>query len=463
MKKDKSKVGAEPRVKHYFTYREGFHIGVHRDEWGLFDSNSNPYCFVNGYFFTYGRWFINRYKNNLTKDTFNNDCYCGDINNGCFGVIDRKRKIAVIKEDSRHSRFLEEAIPNDYIVIKVLNIDKFDITNNLHYLYTQYCKYLIKRYCLLFNDYYKVCNNNRAKVVRISNYRDSKAEEIRYKLKTTANKHNISKTRDLFNGKECFINISSNYTSNYIKVKYPTINQIIEDNIFSSEEKEHIKLCKYYSSVREYGIKWHDIKSRTISDIDSEINKRKEAFEVRWKEALKQSEINKQEALKNSINSIKDWRESKASIYNFVKYKQAYKAKNLRIVWLDYTIGKHSFDNIQLKLKNNTVYTSNNASVPLDNAIKLFNILWNKYMSGYDYNNRDKYFIDFTSKHITLGYYNLRHIVFREKKTDENKSLGYWEWNIQIGCHSLWLDDIKEFCRYYNLEDKVDFDCSIKK
>ena len=58
MKKTNSKVGAEPKIKRKFNRSEGFHVGVHRDEWGLFDSRSNPYCFVNGYFFAYGKWFV---------------------------------------------------------------------------------------------------------------------------------------------------------------------------------------------------------------------------------------------------------------------------------------------------------------------------------------------------------------------------------------------------------------------
>ena len=27
----------------------------------------------------------------------------------------------------------------------------------------------------------------------------------------------------------------------------------------------------------------------------------------------------------------------------------------------------------------------------------------------------------------------------------------------RIGCHTLWFDDIKDFARYYNLQDKLSF------
>ena len=52
---------------------------------------------------------------------------------------------------------------------------------------------------------------------------------------------------------------------------------------------------------------------------------------------------------------------------------------------------------------------------------------------------------------IKVGIYNLRFIQYKEKTT-ANKTLDYKEWLIQIGCHSLWLDDINNFIQYYHLE-----------
>ena len=153
MKKTNSKVGAEPRIKRKFNRSEGFHIGVHRDEWGLFDSRTNPYCFVNGYFFTYGKWFI-RNHNTLEdiKKSWDDYSYKGNIYNACFGIIDRKRKIAVIKNDNHYSYSLQYAIPDDYTIIYVNEIRDFDITKNLHKLYTEHCKYLIYKFNYIISD-----------------------------------------------------------------------------------------------------------------------------------------------------------------------------------------------------------------------------------------------------------------------------------------------------------------------
>ena len=254
MKKTNGKVGAEPRIRRKFNKSEGFHVGVHRNEWGLFDSRSNPYCFVNGYFFTYGKWFI---RNHTTLEDIKkswDDYYKGNIYNACFGIIDRKRKIAVIKNDNYYSYSLEYAVPNNYTILHVNEIRYFDITKNLHKLYTEHCKYLIYKFVNQYSDYYNVINNNRAKVIFKSKYLQDEIDDVKRRLDKISSEHNISRTKDLFAGKECFINVSKSWSSKYIKVKYPTINQIINDTIFTDEQKAYIEKCKFYSEYRKYGI-----------------------------------------------------------------------------------------------------------------------------------------------------------------------------------------------------------------
>lgn len=209
MKKTNSKVGAEPRIKRKFNRSEGFHVGVHRDEWGLFDSRSNPYCFVNGYFFTYGKWFIcNHTTLEDIKNSWDDYSYKGNIYNACFGIIDRKRKIAVIRNDNHYSYALKHAVPDNYTILYVNEIRDFDITKNLHKLYTEHCKYLIDKFVNYYSDYYHVINNNRAKVIFKYKYFQDEIDNIKYILDKISSEHNISRTKDLFAGKECFINVS---------------------------------------------------------------------------------------------------------------------------------------------------------------------------------------------------------------------------------------------------------------
>ncbi len=464
MKKDIKEVGAEPKIKRKFSINEGFHVGVHRDEWGLFDSIHNPYCFVNGYFFTYGKWFI---RNHTTlediKNSWNDYSYKGNIYNACFGIVDRKRKIAVIKNNVRYSYALQVAIPDDYETLYVNEIKDFDITKKLHKLYTEHCKYLIDEFINFNVDYYKVLNNNKAKVIYASHYYKDKIYNIKCELEKISSKHNISRTKDLFNSKEHFINISKSWTAKYIKVKHPTINQIINDTVFTDKQKAYIKKCELYSEYRNFGIVWKDIITKTEDEIKNEVEEKEKEFVVRWCRAIQIGRENREKAIKesNSAKTLEDFR-SGYVLTNYVKYKSPCRGRNFSIHWMDETTRVKCFKNIQLKLNttNNIITTSNNASVALTQAIDLFNVLYDKYFSHYDYTNTDDYFIDFTKRNIKINYYNLRHICFTEKKTDNGERLGYMEWRIQIGCHTLWLDDIKEFCRYYHLEDRVHFDCS---
>lgn len=71
----KSKVGAEPkkeRVRHAITKSEGIHEGIHRDEYGYYDSSYHCYCFAYGYFFHRGKGLADfaRYYNLQDKLSF---------------------------------------------------------------------------------------------------------------------------------------------------------------------------------------------------------------------------------------------------------------------------------------------------------------------------------------------------------------------------------------------------------
>lgn len=466
MKKTNSKVGAEPRIRRKFNRNEGLHVGVHRDEWGLFDSIRNPYCFVNGYFFTYGKWFI---RNHTTlediKKSWDDYSYKGNIYNACFGIIDRKRKIAVIKNNTQYCYSLQYAIPDDYTIIYVNEIRDFDITKHLHKLYTEHCKYLIDKFVNYYSDYYNVINNNRVKVIFKSKYFQYEIDDVKRRLDKISSEHNISRTKDLFAGKECFINVSKSWRTKYIKVKYPTINQIINDTIFTDEQKAYIEKCKFYSEYRKYGIVWKDIVTKTKEEIEDKVAEEEKAFKVRWDKAVKIGKENKRKAIEeaHSEKTLEQFRNGDI-IPIYVTFKSPRKGDKFKIYWFDEIARTRVFKNIQLKLNttNNIVTTSNYATVDLSQAITLFNVLYDKYFSHYDYTNTDDYFIDFTKRNIKINYYNLRHICFTEKKTDDDERLGYMEWRIQIGCHTLWLDDIKEFCRYYHLEDRVHFNCSAR-
>ena len=95
----KSKVGAEPkkqRVRHAITKSEGIHEGIHRDEYGYYDSSYHCYCFAYGYFFHRGKGLAEKLTPDYIKNNWDREGWCGGLKEVCMTRIDRKRKIALI-------------------------------------------------------------------------------------------------------------------------------------------------------------------------------------------------------------------------------------------------------------------------------------------------------------------------------------------------------------------------------
>ena len=105
---------------------------------------------------------------------------------------------------------------------------------------------------------------------------------------------------------------------------------------------------------------------------------------------------------------------------------------------------------LRLSKDGTTIETSRYARVPLEAGIKMYKM----FMIGRRNAPNKTTWTTSDFGNVKVGIYNLRFITYKDKVTDFGKPLGYKEWLIQIGCHSLWLDDIKEFIKYYNLESK---------
>lgn len=101
----KSKVGAEPnrKVKHSFTKDAGIHEGIHRDEPGWYDGKLHCYCFGYGYFFHRGKPLGTKLTPDYIKENWDKEGWCGGLKGACMAIINRERKIAVIKEGTDYS------------------------------------------------------------------------------------------------------------------------------------------------------------------------------------------------------------------------------------------------------------------------------------------------------------------------------------------------------------------------
>lgn len=458
----KSKVGAEPkkeRVRHAITKSEGIHEGIHRDEYGYYDSSYHCYCFAYGYFFHRGKGLAKKLTPDYIKNNWDREGWCGGLKCACMARIDRKRKIAVIKEGTEYAWSIERSLPQDYTIYKTEeDIPIYDITEpkNKKVLINMYLKYLIKKYLETFGHEYKVLNSISKQIPK-HNFIAAKRNEYFIVIKAFVNKYKFIPKRKPLSDKEFWINS--------YKVKFPSINAILNDALFTDEQKEHIRKCKFYTKFCLHkGITWKEVdknwSDEYVADIEAKDKAKAEAFDKLAKIYADKSKANYKEALSKVNSSVNDWR--KPDYTCRIKYIRYYANYNKRIIEpITSFMHKAAFSNTQLRLKPdkpNWVETSRGAIVPLETAINVFNQLYTDYiLSG-------KTIFKFKRDEFRIGSFCVSSISYEDKFVDlikcghdEPEKLGYKEWKFCIGCHILWFDDIKDFARYYNLQDKLSF------
>ena len=455
----KSKVGAEPkgRVKHSFTRDAGIHEGIHRDEPGWYDGKLHCYCFGYGYFFHRGKSLGTKLTPDYIKDNWDKEGWCGGLKGACMAVVNRERKIAVIKEGTDYSWSIKHGLPVGYAIYKTdEDIPLYDITEpkNKKVLIKMHMTYLIKKYLETYYHEYKVLNSGSK---QIPNY--GSEHRLRYftEIKGFANKYKfIPKCKPLY---------TKPYWVNDYKVDFPTIKTILEDKLFTDEEQLKINKCKFYTKFCLHkGISWKELDKNWSDDYIGEIKikdkAKAEAFDKLAKRYADKSEDNYKKALSKVNSSVDDWRKPNyTSKIKYIRYYANYYKRTIEPI--PSFINKAVFSNTQLRLKAgkpNWVETSRGAIVPLETAINIFNQLYTDYiLSG-------KTEFKFKRDEFKIGSFSVSSISYEDKFVDlikcghdEPEKLGYKEWKFCIGCHILWFDDIKNFARYYNLQDRLAF------
>lgn len=296
-------------------------------------------------------------------------------------------------------------------------------------------------------------------------------------------------------------------TDSTIKISLPTVKQVITGTVFSKKQIELFKKKHFYTeycygsgisfkSVEKYWNKtvapldadsandnnsydltyaqvkkffqvnkvyWNDnfYDNRLVTWNDYVILTKREGCKRRSKyveenvEQSKQNELKAREELKKHSDTdyLKYWREGKDSqVRKYVEYKRFVTPnhRNRRGFWITQKLYA-KFDNIQLKLYNNTIVTSNNASVSINDAIKCYRLL---QACIEKHNKEGQNIFSFVAKNILIGIYNLIEISYVPKYKDDGTPLPITTWLIRIGCHKIWLDDFEDFVHYYHLEDK---------
>lgn len=455
----KSKVGAEPKgkVKHSFTKDAGIHEGIHRDEPGWYDGKLHCYCFGYGYFFHRGKSLGTKLTPDYIKENWDKEGWCGGLKGACMAIINRERKIAVIKEGTDYSWSIKTGLPVGYTIYKTdEDIPLYDITEpkNKKLLIKMHITYLIKKYLETYYHEYKVLNSGSK---QIPNYGSEHRLQYFTEIKGFANKYKfIPKCKPLY---------TKPYWINDYKVDFPTIKTILEDELFTDEELLKIKKCKFYTKFCIHkGISWKELNKNWSDDYIEEVKikdkAKAEAFDKLAKRYADRSEANFKEALAKANSSVDDWRKPNyTSKIKYIRYYANYSNRSIKPIAS--FIHKVAFSNTQLRLKPgkpNWVETSRGAIVPLETAINVFNQLYTNYiLSG-------KTIFKFKHDEFRIGSFCVSSISYEDKVVDFIKygqdspeKLGYKEWKFCIGCHILWFDDIKDFARYYNLQDKLSF------
>ena len=455
----KSKVGAEPnkKVKHSFTKDAGIHEGIHRDEPGWYDAKLHCYCFGYGYFFHRGKSLGTKLTPNYIKDNWDREGWCGALKGTCMAIINRERKIAVIKEGTDYSWSIKYGLPVGYTIYKTdEDIPLYDITEpkNKKVLIKMHMIYLIKKYLETYYHEYKVLNSGSK---QIPNY--GKEHRLRYftEIEDFADKYKfIPKCKPLY---------TKPYWINDYKVDFPTIKTILEDKLFTDEELLKINKCKFYTKFCLHkGISWKELNKNWsnvyIEEVKIKDKAKAEAFDKLAKIYADKSEANYKEALAKVNSSVDDWRKPNyTSKIEYIRYYANYSNRSINPI--PSFINKTVFSNTQLRLKPgkpNWVETSRGAIVHIETAINVFNQIYTNYiLSG-------KTMFRFKRDEFKIGSFCVSSISYEDKFVDliecghdEPEKLGYKEWKFCIGCHILWFDDIKDFARYYSLQDKLSF------
>lgn len=309
-------------------------------------------------------------------------------------------------------------------------------------------------------------------------------------------------------------------TYSTIKISLPTVKQVITGTVFNKKQIELFKK-KYFYTKYCYGsgISFKSVEkywNKTVAPLDVDSANDNNSYDLTYAQVKKFFQVNKvywndnfyndnlttwndyiiltkQEGYKRNSKHIEEsiaqskrnelkareelkkyadggylkcWRDGKDShVRNYVEYERFITPnhRNRYGSWITqklYVNSNNIFNNIQLKFYNNTIVTSNNASVPIDEAIKCYKLL---QTCREKYNKEGQDTFSFVDQNIRIGIYKLMEIAYTRKYTDDCAPLPITTWLIHIGCHRIWLDDFENFVHYYHLEEKFGIKLDNKK
>ena len=259
------------------------------------------------------------------------------------------------------------------------------------------------------------------------------------------------------------------YTSSAYSFKNTkSVRDVYNDTLFSKEELlkiyQHIfytNYCYGYGTpLSDVKLKWEDSdwKESIVTNknrIDSEA-----AAKIEWyKEFNKKS---REEAIakvttESNVDYLKSWRDTAKISTISIEYDCYIRKHRSEIHRLTksqkYLNVTDIFNTTQLRLSNpTTVATSRFCTVPLKSAIRLYKLIEIELLKSSDISPSGYTCIrDYRDLDIKCGVYKLLELY-----CDIKPNTSRLEFCVVIGCHHLWMDDIKDFINYYELNKEFE-------
>lgn len=484
------------RKRYIVDFHEGLHCFVHSADLVIY--NKRKFDSYVGF----GNFLYN-IKTRLKDISDVTDPYRYHIGRGdyCIAVIDREKKRICISDRHYHTYYLKQAVPDDWEVTYVNgSVKAFYLlgkTNN-YYFCKAVCEWIVDKVVSDYSDEYAVLYKYKQTInkdICVPNIGNEHKETIKLLL----DKYNLA---EFWFYKEAITdNVYVDYYQGWRKkffnlTKVPTIEEIYENKVFSKDEQTYIIQRKFYTDFcRGCGVSFKDVvehwedKDGMAVLMPVLVNKY-EHLKPNWKEAIianarhtdqsnenfvirgnAESKENRDKAILAHISAntgIRDlltaWRENSIKVPFTVTYK-SYKVTNHpskgRYVcarWVDKkeTIYNLPFKYVQLKYDadKEIITTSKGAKVRLNDAILLWKVYKRSIRSGNVETrspHNDFIAIHLANKNIKCGIYNVIGI-YRNLKRHDTTNAPYYEWNVIIGCHTIWIDDFINFVKYYKLQ-----------
>lgn len=475
------------KVKQSFSRGEVFHAWVNKSGLSYYKS-SNSYNSITGYnnvLFAGDK--VYNFKKDITDKELS-DHIKYNYSSSVIAIINRDKKEIIIN-DKYFDLNIRSALSKDYTIYVTLDkLDDYNILYDKEYCLKADIKRSITRLytiyyateLLVLNGVSKVCHSN--------------IEHLYEKDKTSYGEfcnfikdNNIDKY-DWYNFpilNNVYITKYSGWTKTNVKINnIKSIKDIVTGNLFSKDELLLLEQRQFWTkycfnksiSFKEVQSKWNKsfenkdlkesrykydtdfitwreyitIRSNTIDKIDN----------ARNEEYRRLNQKNLEEAIKkyNELypNLVESWRKYNNSVtahsIPYTVYQKDYRSGRFEEVTNRY-YGDNKFHTTQLKLyDNNKVITSQKCIVPLADAIRLYKLVETTLLGSTNIEPNSKTLIkDFRDRDIKCGIYKLLEIYCNIKPNTTRL-----EFCVVIGCHHLWMDDIKDFINYYKLNKEFE-------